>query len=167
MKNQTLRTLCLCIAIFYTVNSSAQAVSGNQRESLEKTVPINEPDYSKPKLFKEQADRININPSLDFKSIVRLKVGQSINIPFSSNFTFNGTIVSVSDDMDPNVKSIVVKSLSRQGAVLTMSEITNEDKTISYVGRVVSQLHGDAFELVKEEGKYSFKKKSFYDLVTE
>jgi hypothetical protein len=163
MKNQTLNRLCLCIAICTSLHASSQ----DAKQDRFKEVTINEPDYAKPKLFKDQSDRININPSLDFKSIVRLKTGQSVNIPFSGNFSFNGTIVSVSDDFDPNVKSIVVKSLSRQGAVLTLSEITNEDKSVSYVGRILSQQHGDAFEMIHEDGKYAFKKKGFYELITE
>ncbi len=155
MKNQTLVRLCLCIALGFTLNASAQ-------ESL-----INEPDMDKPKLFREKSDKIAINNSLDFKSIVRLKVGQIVNIPFSNDLTFSGTIVSVSDGYDTKVKSIVVKSNVREGAVLTFSEITNEDKSISYAGRILSRQHGDALELIKEDGKYLFKKKGYYDIITE
>ncbi len=161
MKTQILSRLCLCIVLAFTLNASAQKISETHK------VPLNEPDLDRPKLFKEQSEKININTSLDFKSIVRLKVGQTVNIPFSNNFSFAGTIVSVSDGSDHNVKSIVVRSTIREGAVLTFSEITNEDKTISYAGRIMSHKHGDALDLVKEDGKYLFKKKGYYDLISE
>jgi hypothetical protein len=68
---------------------------------------------------------------------------------------------------DLSLQSVVVRSTNFPGAALSFSRITKEDGTFSYVGRIISFQHGDAYEISLENGQYFFVKKGFYDLVNE
>ena len=53
------------------------------------------------------------------------------------------------------------------GAALSFSKLMKEDGSISYIGRIISFQHGDAYEIILENGQYFFVKKDFYDLVND
>jgi hypothetical protein len=129
-------------------------------------VPITEPDYNKPKLFQDLPERIDFNVS-NLQFLFNLRTGESATIPFATGFTFQGQVVSVSDNSDPKVKSVVIRSTNRIGARLTFTQVVNADASISYIGRIISLQHGDTFEIVSDNGHYYFKKKGLYDLVNE
>jgi hypothetical protein len=129
-----------------------------------KTLPINEPDNNKPKLFADLPDRVDFNPN-NLANLLELKVGQSVNIPINSGFDFSGQVVSKSDD--PKSISVVIRSTNRVGARLIFTKITDENNNIKYIGRIISLKHADSYEIVFENNQYYFKKKGFYDLIAE
>ncbi len=159
MKN--LRTYVLCVSItLYSVCSFAQ----NQ------TVPVNEPDYNKPKLFLNLPDNITVTVS-DLNALLDNPAGRNININLAektqSPFQFEGEVISVSSKEDNNIRSVVIRSSNYNGARFTLSRITNADGTITYSGRIMSFKHGDLYELQKKNGNFILVKKNFYDLVNE
>jgi hypothetical protein len=127
-------------------------------------VPINEPDYNKPKLFADLPDRVDFNPN-NLSNLFELQVGQSVNLPISSDFTFSGLVVSKSDD--PKSSSVVIRSTNRVGARLVFTKVSDSDNTIKYIGRIISLQHGDSYEIVFENNQYYLKKKGLYDLINE
>jgi hypothetical protein len=129
-----------------------------------KTIPINEPDNNKPKLFADLPDRVDFNPN-NLANLLELKVGQSVNIPINSGFDFSGQVVSKSDD--PKSISVVIRSTNRVGARLIFTKITDENNNIKYIGRIISLKHADSYEIVSENNQYYFQKKGFYDLIAE
>jgi hypothetical protein len=129
-----------------------------------KTIPINEPDNNKPKLFADLPDRVDFNPN-NLANLLELKVGQSVNIPINSGFDFSGQVVSKSDD--PKSISVVIRSTNRVGARLIFTKITDENNNIKYIRRIISLKHADSYEIVFENNQYYFKKKGFYDLIAE
>ena len=131
-----------------------------------KKLPISQYDYNKPKLFKDLPDRINV-PLKNFDNVFDFEVGKSVDLPFSSNFQFTGTVVSKAEDVASNVKSIVIKSTNKVGATLALSRMINPDNTITYRGRIMSFKHGDAYEIANENGSYYLVKKGLYDLYEE
>jgi hypothetical protein len=131
-----------------------------------KKLPISQYDFNKPKLFKDLPDRINV-PLKNFDNVFDFEVGKSVDLPFSSNFLFSGTVVSKAEDVASNVKSIVIKSTNKVGATLALSRMINPDNTITYRGRIMSFKHGDAYEIANENGSYYLVKKSLYDLYEE
>ena len=131
-----------------------------------KKLPISQYDFNKPKLFKELPDRINV-PLKNFDNVFDFEVGKSVDLPFSSNFQFTGTVVSKAEDVASNVKSIVIKSTDKVGATLALSRMINPDNTITYRGRIMSFKHGDAYEIANENGSYYLVKKGLYDLYEE
>jgi hypothetical protein len=76
-------------------------------------------------------------------------------------------VSSVANKFENTLQSVVIRSTNFPGAALSFSKLTKEDGTISYVGRIISFQHGDAYEITMENGQYFFIKKGFYDLVNE
>ena len=152
MKNLSTAVLSVCITLC-SLCASAQ-----------KDVPINEPDYNKPRLFADLPDRINFNPA-NLTNLFQLQVGQTANIPLTGNFTLTGTVVSTANN--DNVLSVVIKSINRPGARLTFTRVISDQKIVKYIGRIISLQHGDVYEIVSENNQYYFQKKGLYDLVNE
>lgn len=152
MKNLSTAVLSVCITLC-SLCAAAQ-----------KDVPINEPDYNKPRLFADLPDRINFNPA-NLTNLFQLQVGQTANIPLTGSFTLTGVVVSTANN--DNVISVVIKSTNRIGARLTFTRVVNDNKTVKYIGRIMSLQHGDVYEIVSENNQYYFQKKGLYDLVNE
>jgi hypothetical protein len=157
MRNLSIAVLGLC-CFCSVLCSSAQTGRSSTK------VPLNEPDYNKPKLFADLPDRVDFDPK-SFSNLFALQVGQSADVPISSDFNFSGQVVSRSDD--PNSVSVVIRSTNRVGARLVFTKVTNADNTVKYIGRIISLQHGDSYEIVSENNQYYFKKKGLYDLISE
>ena len=125
---------------------------------------FNSPDYNKPKLFSDVADKLNMKmKSAD--ALFDLKTASSFSTQLADNFSFTGIVVSKVENA--SVQSIVIKSTSRKGAILSLSKIKKEDGSFIYKGRILSRDHADAFELAKENGQYVLQKKNYYEIVSE
>ncbi len=129
-----------------------------------RTVPINEPDYSKPNLFNDLPRRMKLQTTA-LENLFALPVGSFIKTAIASDFIFQGTIVSKA--AEAGVQSVIVKSTNRAGATLTFTKVKKDDGSFSYLGRIMSLKNGDAYEIVSEDGKYVLEKKGLYDLVSE
>jgi hypothetical protein len=156
MRNLSIAILSVC-CILFSLWSSAQ---GAQNRSI----PINEPDNNKPKLFADLPDRLDFNPD-NFSNLFKAPVGQSVNIPITSGLNFSGQVVSKSDD--PRSNSVVVRLTDRIGARLIFTKVIDENNTVKYIGRIISLKHGDSYEITVENNQYYFKKKGFYDIISE
>jgi hypothetical protein len=131
-----------------------------------KKLPVSQYDYSKPKLFKELPNRINVSFK-NMDNVFDFEVGKSVSLPLALNFQFSGVVVSKAEDASANVKSIVIKSTNKIGATLAISRIINNDNSVTYRGRIMSFQHGDAYEITNENGSYALVKKGLYDLYEE
>src|SRR5678815_187683 len=98
MKNLKLAPFFICIT-FYSVCSFAQNVD-------KRTVSVNEPDYSKPKLFADLPDRINFDP-IHLLALFSTEVGQSISLSVTPGFIISGQVVSKANDQ--NSTSVVMR----------------------------------------------------------
>jgi hypothetical protein len=127
-------------------------------------VPINEPDYNKPKLFEDLPERINFDPA-SFINLFQARVGESVTITLMPDNNFTGVVVSASNDL--KALSVVIRLTNRGGARLTFTKITDADGSIKYIGRIISLQHGDSYEIVFENNRYYFKKKGIYELIEE
>lgn len=157
MKN--LRTLALCVTVsFYSLCSSAQT----------EKIPLNEPNYNKPKLFQNLPD--NIPVSMDnITNLFGSPTGRSVSLNLSdrSPFQFEGDVVSSVSKYENTIQSVVIRSTNYNGARLTISRLTDENGNISYTGRIISMQHGDLYELKKINDEYMLVKRNFYDLINE
>lgn len=158
MKNRNLRTGVFgACCLLFSLCSSAQSAQN-------KKIPINEPDVNKPRLFADLPEQLEFNPN-SFSSLFQSHVGQSVNIPISSDFNFSGQVVSKSDD--PKSSSVVIRSTNRMGARFIFTRIVDEKNNTQYIGRIISLVHGDSYEIVFENNKYYLKKKGYYDIIAE
>lgn len=158
MKN--LRTIAACLSItLYSLCSSAQTGY---------TVPVNEPNYNKTKLFQGLPEKIQVSMD-NLSSLFSEQVGRSVSLNLSGDesFRFNGDVVSVVSKYENTIQSVVVRSTNYPGARLTVSKIADANGNISYTGRIISMQHGDLFELKNVNNQFVLEKRKFHDLVNE
>src|SRR6478672_10380352 len=113
-----LKTSVLCAVLSFCLHASAQS----------NALKISEPDYGKPKLFNDLPDQMKLHLT-DLESLFTLPVGTFIKTQLTDNFNFQGTVVSKSDEADKTVKSVVLKSVNRQGSTLTLTKTLKADGT--------------------------------------
>ena len=129
-------------------------------------LPVREPDMNRPSLFRNLPDRINCNVN-DLSALLQSEIGRTISFPFTGNLNFQGVVSSVASRFENTLQSVVIRSTNLPGAALSFSKLRKEDGSISYIGRIISFQHGDAYEIILENGQYFFVKKDFYDLVND
>jgi hypothetical protein len=156
MKNLIATLLTACIS-FCGLATAAQA-------QPTKKLPLNEPDYNRPKLFADLPDRIDFNPT-DLLNLFELQPGQPVNVTIGTGFIFAGDLISKS--IDNHSSSVVLLSTNRPGARLVFTRIKGENNSVKYLGRIISFKHGDCYEIASENDHYYFKKKSIYDVISE
>jgi hypothetical protein len=126
---------------------------------------LKEPNYNKPKLFADLPAQISV-PLTAMTPLLELKQGEKVQLQLAPGFLLNGVVVSTSDNSDPSVKSVVIRSSSRVGATLTFTRTLNAGKT-EYIGRMLSYDHSDAFEFSESNGALLLVKKHLFDLFNE
>lgn len=156
MKNLIVTLITICMS-FYGLATAAQALPT-------KKLPVNEPDYTKPKLFADLPDRIDFNPN-DLLNLFELQPGQSVNVTIGPGFIFAGDLISKSNDNRSS--SVVLRLTNRLGARLVFTRIKGENNSVKYLGRIISFKHGDCYEILSENDHYYFKKRSIYDVIAE
>jgi len=120
-----------------TVTTNAQTV----------TTALSNPG-SKPKLFASAPEKI-ICPEQELSKAFTTNINQNINLSFSDNFLFNGTVVGNVAKYS-NLQSVMIKSPQFDNVIFSISKITNEDKSITYVGHIINKKYADGYELKKD-----------------
>jgi len=83
--------------------------------------------------------------------------GSKVKINFSG-FQFNGIVTSSIKRYD-NLYSVIIKSPSLNNTLLAISKRINDDKTVTFVGRIINEQYADGYELRKENnGDYAISK---------
>lgn len=155
MKSLRTYVLCACISI------------GGLSAAAQEKVPVNEPDYNKPKLFGNLPDNIPVNINSIATSLLNSQEGSNVSLVVSPSLTVRGTIVSTARN-DANIQSVVVRLSNYNGTTFTLSRITNtETGAISFTGRMLSMQSGDLYELRNSGQQYTLVKKTFYELINE
>jgi len=136
------------------------------QQSNAQTPPVREPDMNRPSLFQNLPNKISCRIN-DLSALLESETGKPVSFSFVNNLNFQGVVSSVASKSDNTLNSVVIRSTNFPSAALSFSRIKKEDGTFSYVGRIISFQHGDAYEISLENGQYYFVKKGFYDLVNE
>lgn len=135
-------------------------------QAQDKPIPINEPDYNKPKLFSDLPSRMNLNVS-NLETLFRFSAGETVSVQVTPDLLLQGIVASTSDASSPGFKSVVIRSTNRQGAIFTFTRRTGKEGASIYIGRLMSKANGDAYEIAHENGSYFLQKKNLYDLISE
>ncbi len=110
-----------------------------------------------PAVFSNFSSTIQFSESL-LSGAIQTAKGQQALLNFGSGFQFAGTIIS-NEQVFSNLKTVIVRSTAYNNALLQISQQVNEDKSISYVGRIFSPGSADGYELKKSpEGNYRLQK---------
>lgn len=99
----------------------------------------------KPKQFSSYPDIIDCSEST-LSSIFTATPGQHINLSFSNNFIFSGSVTSNIVKYS-NLQTAVIISPDYSNTIFSVSKIINPDNSISYLGRIINKNYFDGFEL--------------------
>ncbi|MEO7802656.1 MAG: hypothetical protein ABIR81_11675 [Ginsengibacter sp.] len=139
-----LKTGLLCTIVFSALSVVAQ-----------------NPD-NRPKLFSSVSNKIDYRKA-ELRNLFKRKQGTSFQLSLNGNSNFAGTILS-SVQKYPNLKTVIIKSDGANATVFGVSEITNDDKSITYVGRLTNEKFSDGFELQHDNaGNYFLRKIDLQD----
>lgn len=157
MKNRIKAALCVAM-LYFSINATAQ----------QPNIPLNEPDPNKPLLFSNLPDRIPVNMD-NLSRAMDFTVGNTVNLLVSdaNQLEVEGIVTSTASKYNNSIQSVVIKSTNYNGAVFTISKITDANGQVSFTGRFISMQHGDLFELISDNSRYVLVKRKFYDLVNE
>jgi len=111
---------------------------------------------SRPHLFKNVSQKI-IAPVSELDKAFHTPEGSNLEIKMN-NFLFRGVVTSSIKRYD-NLYSVIIKSPSLNNAVFALSKRINDDKSVTYVGRIINEKFADGMELVQErDGSYTMNK---------
>jgi len=131
-------------------------------------IPLNEPNYNKPRLFNLLPARIEMSAA-KLQELIGTPNGQPAQITVASeqNIEINGDVISAVSKYNNAIQSVVIRCSDFDGARLTLSKVNMPDGTTKFTGRIISIRHGDLYQLEQENGAWALVKKNFYDLVNE
>lgn len=111
----------------------------------------------KPKIFGNYPSTINCSETEFIKAFL-VSEGQQVNLSFSDNFKFKGTVISNIVKYD-NLQSMTIKADDAANTIFHLSKQINTDNSISFVGRIMNSNAADGFQLKRENsGNYKFEK---------
>lgn len=111
----------------------------------------------RPKVFQNYPETIDVSKTV-MQSAFSSTNGNDITLDLASAFTFQGKVISNIEKYS-NLQSIVIKSAQFNDALLCLSKITNEDNSVTYVGRIINEKSFDGYELKQHtDGSYELKK---------
>lgn len=129
----------LCIIVMSSYGTKAQVVSS-----------------SRPQLFRTVSDRLP-TAITELDKAFTAPEGTSVKFKFY-NLAFSGIVTSSIKRYD-NLYSVIIKSSSLNNTLLSISKRINDDKTITYVARIINEKYADGYELIKaNDGSYAFNK---------
>ncbi len=112
---------------------------------------------SKPKQFNNFPDVIACSEAT-LSNIFNTAAGQNINLNFSDNFSFQGSVTSNVVKYS-NLQTAVIRSPYFNNTIFSVSKIINKDNTVSYLGRMINKQFFDGYELKKNaSGDYQLVK---------
>jgi hypothetical protein len=126
--------------------------------------PFTEQDYNKPTLFADLPAKLSLN-LLQVENLLNTTVGSNVQFEIAPGFTISGFIVS--GTKTNSVRSVVIRSTNRQGAVCTLTRVQRDDGSSYYLGRIISLKNSDAFEIITEGNGYALQKRHIYELMSE
>jgi hypothetical protein len=86
----------------------------------------------------------------NLKNALSVTEGMQISIPFNSNFTFSGTVIS-NEMKYANLQSMMIRSSINNKIVFQLSKIINKNNSIKYVGRIIDPSTNEVFEIKNEK----------------
>ena len=118
----------------------------------------------RPQLFAAFAKTINF-PKTELEKIFTTTEGSIIKLSLENNVGLTG-VVSSSIQRYHNLQSVIIKLNNLDNTVFGISKRTNDDNSITYIGRMVNTKYADAFELKSDaNGNYFINKKNTADLI--
>ena len=101
----------------------------------------------------------------ELEKIFTLQEGKTIKLSLGENVGLTGVITS-SIQRYANLQSVIIKLNNLDNTVFGISKRTNDDNSITYIGRIINTKYSDAFELRSDaNGNYFINKKQTAELI--
>lgn len=111
---------------------------------------------SRQAIFRSASDRLPAKIS-ELDKAFTSPAGTEVNLRFH-NLSFSGTVIS-SVKRYENLYSVIIKAPELDNSLLSISKRINDDKSVTYIGRILNEKYADAYELVRnDDGTYLFQK---------
>jgi len=118
------------------------------------------------KLFEAFPEKIQFENKL-IEGVFNMNAGTAVDIRFSQNFRITG-IVKSNQKVYDNLQTVVIESSNYNKAKMFISKTIDEDKTIKFVGRIISRASEDGFEIKTDlAGNGSLKKINLKEMIVE
>jgi len=118
----------------------------------------------RPQLFASFSNIITF-PKAELEKIFTLTEGSAIKLSLGGNVGLTGVITS-SISRYHNLHSAIVRLNNLDNTIFGISKRTNEDNTITYIGRIINTKYADAFELKADaNGNYFINKIKTAELI--
>ena len=118
----------------------------------------------RPQLFAAFAKTINF-PKTELEKIFTTPEGRTIKLSLGENVGLTGVVTS-SIQRYHNLQSVVIKLNNLDNTIFGISKRTNDDNSISYVGRIINTKYADAFEVKCDaNGNYFINKTNTANLI--
>lgn len=128
----------ICVIMIISYTSHAQILTSNRQN-----------------YFNKYAAKLP-TPESELSKAFSVPQGGKVKLNFG-DFAFNGIVTSSLKRYD-NLYSVIVKSPGLNNTLLAISKRINDDKTITYVGRIINDNYADGYTLKKENGSYAMHK---------
>lgn len=109
---------------------------------------------SRPLRFAAYPQTVSIDNSL-FNDMLSYTEGIKVAVPISSDFYFTGTVIS-NQKQYGNIQTVMIRAADN--TVFQVSEVTRNDKSIAYAGRILGQSYADGYVINNNNGTYTLKK---------
>jgi len=119
------------------------------------------------RLFDGIPEQMNFDNKV-IEGLFNMNAGSAINVKFSQNFHLTGMIKS-NDKVYANLQTVVIECTNYNKVKLFISKRINDDKSIKYVGRIISRIAEDGFEIKGEPlaGNSSLTKINLKEIIVE
>lgn len=89
---------------------------------------------------------------------MHMSMGKEVAVGLSQEFNFPGTVLS-NENVYHNLQTLLIKSSLYNKSLLQISKQINDDKSITYVGRIFNPGGADGYSLKRAaDGSYHFEK---------
>jgi hypothetical protein len=119
--------------------------------SSQKTAPLNQTLAVKSQLFSRLPERLPVS-STGLEKIFSASSSGTLKITLSNSVTLEGVILE-RVQRTPRIVTVNMKLLNYDGALLTISRMTDEDAQVTYMGRIINIKYGDALVLSTENSQ--------------
>lgn len=110
---------------------------------------------SKPRIFAAFPATVTCSEQ-ELSKAFSTTVDQTVSLSFSNNLLFNGTVTGNIVKYS-NLQTVTIKLPEFDNVIFSISKITNDDKTVTYVGRIINKKYADGYELKKDaSNNYQF-----------
>jgi hypothetical protein len=132
------KMMALCLILMTSYSIEAQILTSNRQN-----------------YFNKYSEKLPTATS-ELDKAFTIPEGGKVKLNFG-DFTFNGIVTSSIKRYD-NLYSVIRKAPGLNNTLLSISKRINDDKTVSYVGRIINEKYADGFELRKETQGYAMNK---------